>query len=234
MTRKRTCRVNDDHNTGFNRDNFSYHGLDLLGKLGSHITYRSIKVLSGYHFWGNLEEEKTYEFTVEIQTGNNKTRHTFQARFDDLSKMKKLENAESYDLSSMVKGDDKIYNLVLKTNQGEEVTLKALETNQEEITNSSDGKKITLSDLKKIKERYDLETRFLECVKDIGRIVASFFVVIPLALSALYGLWKPYEARKLISSIALAVCGTDQVAACFAPSPSFHALGGNTNKQGAF
>jgi hypothetical protein len=38
----------------------------------SNIAYRSIKIFSGHHFWGSLEEEQPYEFTEEIQKDNEK------------------------------------------------------------------------------------------------------------------------------------------------------------------
>jgi hypothetical protein len=200
----------------------------------SNIAYRSIKIFSGYHFWGNLEAEKTYKFTAEIQKDNDKIQQTFKARFDDLSQVNKLINAGSCNLISIEKGESEIYNLLIKTSQGEEIAIKALGTDQTVTNKDCNEVNVTLSNLMQIQEEYDLETRFFQCVKDIVRIAVSLFVIFPLTLSALYGLWKPYEARKLISSIALAVCGTDQVAACFAPSPTFHAMGGDINKPGAF
>lgn len=189
------------------------------------IVYRSLKLLSGYHFWGALEEENIYEFKATLKIGGEVKNHTFKARFDDLSLMKsKLKIIE------IQNKHDNVYDIIVTNEKNEKVTIQDLKT----LSTISHHKNLTLSTLKKVQETYNLERRFINCLLDIARIAASTIIILPLVLSALYGLWKPYEGRKLISSIALAVCGTDKVAACFAPSPEFHALGGDMNSRCAF
>jgi hypothetical protein len=187
------------------------------------IAFRSLKILSGYHFWSEQASEKTYQFTATV--GNQSC--TFKARFDELGPVNDFFMKKAK-VASLSKNEDGTYKFEIKCEQ-KIITINA----------STDGwaglqETITLSDFQEIESKYDVKERFIEVAKDIGRIVASVFVIIPLLASAAYGLWKPYEARKLISSIALAVLGTNEVAACFAPDPSFHLLGGSMDKQHAF
>lgn len=196
------------------------------------IVYRSGKVLSGYHFWSNKTSEKIYQFTAKM--GN--VEHIFQARFDDLPFVNGLSSEDIRDWS-IKKNEDGTHKFKITNLSGETREINAtLVSKNDLMTQEYDtgGKKLKLEQPEQISKKYDIKARCIELAKDIGRIVASIFVVIALTFSALYGLWKPYEARKLISSIALAVCGTNKVAACFAPDPSYHLLGGDINEQNAF
>jgi hypothetical protein len=69
---------------------------------------------------------------------------------------------------------------------------------------------------------------------DILRIAATPFTYVCLEMAALYGLFKPYNGRKLYASIERAAYGNFILAPCFQPDPKYHALGGDINKKNAF
>jgi hypothetical protein len=214
-----------------------YPGLVMISAISAiagviNIAYRSGKILSGYHFWTDKTSEKTYKFSAKI----NNNLYRFKARFDVLNFVNSLLYRKS-ELLSVRENADGTFKFKVRNehNQVREIDAKAVDHfNIDSGMQDVKHQEITLLDFKKISTKYDLKSRIIELAKDVGRIVASPLVVIALTFSALYGLLKPYEARKLISSIALAVCGTTKVAACFAPEASFHILGGDINTQNAF
>lgn len=191
------------------------------------IVFRSLKILSGYHFWSEQTSEKTYQFTATVGAQSC----TFKARFDEVGPVNDLFTSQTSLPASLLKNTDGTYKFTIDFGKEKQkiITINAATDGWANLQGE-----ITVSGFQKIESKYDVKERFVEVAKDIARIVASVFVIIPLLASAAYGLWKPYEARKLISSIALAVLGTNEVAACFAPDPSFHLLGGSMDKRNAF
>lgn len=215
------------------------------------IPYRSVKVFSGYHFWSDKTSEKIYTFTAQI---GDKT-YQLKARFDDLHVVNKLLEADNEAPNKTYKvesehvnffDDRKIIKLEISNFGGALTTFDAeimdtaddLFNNQNTssqhiqhtahsnpVLGDNSSKTIKLSNLKINSEKYDFKGRCLEVAKDVARLTASFFVMLPLLYASFLGLFKPYEGRKLISSIALAVLGTYDPVACLAPEASRHISG---------
>jgi len=66
------------------------------------------------------------------------------------------------------------------------------------------------------------------------RIVATPLVLVALELSALYGIFRPYDGRKLYASFERMQYNHWILAPCFQPSPTNHLLGGDAKKQNAY
>lgn len=79
---------------------------------------------------------------------------------------------------------------------------------------------------------------FKERLKDAGvdllRVFTAPFALVALEVAALYGIFTPYDGRKLYASIERAQYGNFILAPCFQPDPRFHALGGNPQEPNAF
>ncbi|MBS4171388.1 hypothetical protein NEOC95_002136 [Neochlamydia sp. AcF95] len=58
--------------------------------------------------------------------------------------------------------------------------------------------------------------------------------LVGLELAAIYGIFTPYNGRKLYASIERAQYGKFTLAPCFQPGPTCHASGGNPQKRDAF
>lgn len=70
--------------------------------------------------------------------------------------------------------------------------------------------------------------------QDILRIIATPFSILGLELAAIYGMFRPYDGRKLYGSIERATYGKAILAPCFQPNPTSHAFGGSTDQKDAF
>lgn len=81
---------------------------------------------------------------------------------------------------------------------------------------------------------YDFKARLLDAGKDLLRIVTQPLAIVGLELAAIYGLFRPYDGRKLYASIERAQYGNFILAPCFQPDPDQHLLGGDPNKKNAF
>lgn len=80
----------------------------------------------------------------------------------------------------------------------------------------------------------DFKTRLADAGKDLLRIVATPVSILGLELAAIYGMFRPYDGRKLYASIERATYGNFILAPCFQPDPKYHALGGDINERNAF
>jgi len=78
------------------------------------------------------------------------------------------------------------------------------------------------------------KARLLEAKTDLLQLIATPFAVLGLELAALYGVFRPYDGRKLYASIERAVYGHFILAPCFQPNPQSHAFGGDPRMRGAF
>lgn len=83
-------------------------------------------------------------------------------------------------------------------------------------------------------KEYSLKERAKDAGKDLLRIVAAPFVYVALEVSAIYGLFRPYDGRKLYASLERAEYGEYVLAPCFQPKPRKHAFGGDPNTRNAF
>jgi hypothetical protein len=90
---------------------------------------------------------------------------------------------------------------------------------------------ITFYHFSKDDKKYTFKTRLIDAGKDFLRIVATPFSIIGLELSAIYGIFRPYDGRKLYASFERAEYGNFILAPCFQPDPRYHALGGNVYKR---
>jgi hypothetical protein len=70
--------------------------------------------------------------------------------------------------------------------------------------------------------------------KAIFKITRQPFALITLELSAIYGIFKPLDGRKLYASIERAQYERHVLAPCFQPDPTQHLFGGDPKKKGAF
>ena len=66
------------------------------------------------------------------------------------------------------------------------------------------------------------------------RIIATPVSILGLELAAIYGIFQPYDGRKLYASFERATYGNFILAPCFQPDPKYHALGGDINEKDAF
>jgi hypothetical protein len=78
------------------------------------------------------------------------------------------------------------------------------------------------------------KARLSNAGKDLLRIVAAPLSIIGLELSCIYGLFRPYDGRKLYATIERATYGNYILAPCFQPNPERHALGGNIHEKDVF
>jgi hypothetical protein len=81
---------------------------------------------------------------------------------------------------------------------------------------------------------YQIKQRLHDLGFDCLRIIATPLTYVCLEMSALYGLFTPYNGRKLYASIERAAYGNFILAPCFQPDAKYHALGGDINKKNAF
>jgi hypothetical protein len=98
-------------------------------------------------------------------------------------------------------------------------------------------KLVTLSHFwapKKEESRYDFKARLTDAGKDVLRIVATPFSLLGLELASIYGVFRPYDGRKLYASIERATYGNFILAPCFQPEPTRHALGGDVKEKDAW
>jgi len=79
-------------------------------------------------------------------------------------------------------------------------------------------------------ERASLKNRASEAGKDILRLFATPLLA-ALPLAALYGVFCPYDGRKLYATIERAVYGGAILAPCFQPDARSHLLGGDSSVQ---
>ncbi len=87
---------------------------------------------------------------------------------------------------------------------------------------------------KEQEKSYNFKERLVDAGVDFLKIVEIPLAMIGLELSAIYGIFRPYDGRKLYASIERATYGNFILAPCFQPNPKHHALGGDINEKGAF
>lgn len=98
-------------------------------------------------------------------------------------------------------------------------------------------KLVTLSHFwrdKSSEENYSFGARVLDAGVDLKKILTQPLAAVALELSAIYGLFSPYDGRKLYASIERAQYGSFVLAPCFQPDPLYHAFGGNPAEKNAF
>nr|WP_166155984.1 hypothetical protein [Neochlamydia sp. AcF84]NGY95124.1 hypothetical protein [Neochlamydia sp. AcF84] len=81
---------------------------------------------------------------------------------------------------------------------------------------------------------YSFKERLKDAGKHVLRIVTTPIALVGLELAAIYGVFTPYNGRKLYASIERAQYENFILAPCFQPDPRYHALGGNPQERNAF
>ena len=84
------------------------------------------------------------------------------------------------------------------------------------------------------KSNYNFTARLADAGIDFLRIIATPFSILALLFATLYGLYSPYDGRKLYATIERVAYGKAVLAPCFQPYPKSHALGGDINRRNAF
>lgn len=79
-----------------------------------------------------------------------------------------------------------------------------------------------------------LSTRLADMFVDLLKIVLWPIFLLSLELSAIYGLFSPYDGRKLYASLERVYYGGAVLAPCFQPDPTRHAFYGDPTKRNAF
>lgn len=79
-----------------------------------------------------------------------------------------------------------------------------------------------------------LKERFMAFGKDVARLALLPLGIIALEMAALYGVFSPYNGRKLYASLERAFYGEFLLAPCFQPDPTCHLFGGDPSKHNAF
>lgn len=81
---------------------------------------------------------------------------------------------------------------------------------------------------------YNFKARCIDAGSDLARLIATPFSIPALELAAIYGLFRPYDGRKLYASTERAIYGEAISAPCFQPTPTYHLLGGDIKTQNAY
>nr|WP_166155485.1 hypothetical protein [Neochlamydia sp. AcF84]NGY94942.1 hypothetical protein [Neochlamydia sp. AcF84] len=87
---------------------------------------------------------------------------------------------------------------------------------------------------KQAENSYSFPGRLKDAGQDLLRVVMTPVALVGLELAAIYGIFTPYNGRKLYASIERARYGKFTLAPCFQPGPTCHASGGNLQKRDAF
>ncbi|GAB4228505.1 MAG: hypothetical protein Tsb0021_05900 [Chlamydiales bacterium] len=83
-------------------------------------------------------------------------------------------------------------------------------------------------------QSYNFKNRLKDAGTDLLRIATQPIALVGLELAAIYGLFRPYDGRKLYASIERAQYGNYILAPCFQPNAQEHLLGGDINERNAF
>ncbi len=86
---------------------------------------------------------------------------------------------------------------------------------------------------KEEEKSYSLKGRLVDAGADFLKIITAPLVIIGLELAAIYGVFRPYDGRKLYATIERAA-QVELLAPCFQPEPTYHIFGGDLNKPNAW
>lgn len=81
---------------------------------------------------------------------------------------------------------------------------------------------------------YNLKSRLIECGTHLLTIARTPFAIALLELSSIFGVFSPYNGRKLYASFERAHYGHFILAPCFQPKAQNHLFGGNIHQRNAF
>lgn len=81
---------------------------------------------------------------------------------------------------------------------------------------------------------YNLKSRLNECGNHLLAIARAPLFIALLELSSIFGVFSPYNGRKLYASLERAHYGDFILAPCFQPKAQNHLFGGDINQRNAF
>lgn len=84
------------------------------------------------------------------------------------------------------------------------------------------------------KEQYDFTARLLDAGGNLLKIIFSPLIFIALEFSAIYGLIRPYDGRKLYASFERLQYGSFILAPCFQPDCDIHLFGGDPKRKNSW
>jgi hypothetical protein len=83
-------------------------------------------------------------------------------------------------------------------------------------------------------KKHSFTDRLKETGLDLLKCVTSPIAILGLQCAAVYGLFRPYDGRKIYASIERGMFSHFILAPCFQPDPTKHAFGGDPKVQNAF
>ena len=83
-------------------------------------------------------------------------------------------------------------------------------------------------------EKKGFFSRLFTIGKHLLNIALAPIALVGLELAAIYGIFNPYDGRKLYASIERATYGHYVLAPCFQPFANTHLFGGDINQKNAF
>jgi len=83
-------------------------------------------------------------------------------------------------------------------------------------------------------DKYNFKARVKDAAVDLLKVAIHPIVIVGLELAAIYGVFRPYDGRKLYASLERAQYGNHVLAPCFQPDPRRHLFGGDINKRDVY
>ena len=83
-------------------------------------------------------------------------------------------------------------------------------------------------------DKYNFKARVKDAAVDLLKVAIHPIVIVGLELAAIYGVFRPYDGRKLYASLERAQYGHCVLAPCFQPDPRRHLFGGDINKRDVY
>ena len=80
---------------------------------------------------------------------------------------------------------------------------------------------------------YSIKNRLKDAGVNLLKIATQPITLVGLQLAAIYGLFRPFDGRKLYASIERAQYGSFVLAPCFQPDANKHLFGGNIHTRDA-
>ncbi len=85
-----------------------------------------------------------------------------------------------------------------------------------------------------ILETYSLKNRAIQAGGDFLKVIITPLTIVGLQLSAIYGIFCPYNGRKLYATLERFQYERSVIAPCFQPDPTHHFFGSDPSKMGGW
>lgn len=83
-------------------------------------------------------------------------------------------------------------------------------------------------------QNLSLKQKFITCLKHLAHIALSPLIIVALTAAAIFGIFSPYNGRKLYASLERFQYGSFILAPCFQPDPQRHLMGSDLNTRNGF